>query len=178
MYRGTVAGVGAFVGGYLLTYLLTIAVVSAATITTYMSAVTGESGRMTAYRIVGWLHFNGHFVSSYVPELFGPESTDLVASMSSLTLLVYAVPAVTLVVAGAVTHRRLAGSSLRRTASNGLCVLLGYTPAALVAAVLVTERTARGASGPEPLAAVVFAGVIYPAVFAVGGAIAANELFG
>lgn len=163
---------------YALTYLLTIAVVSGATVTSYASAVIGEPDGTTSVRVVGWVFYNAHFVSSNVPELFGPEGTNLLAELPSLTLLVFAVPALCLFTAGLVTRGRVARLEPRGTVSHGLCVLLGYTPAVLVGAILITETTARGASGPEPLAAVVVAGVLYPAVFTVAGAVAGNRLFG
>lgn len=178
VYRGTAAGVGAFLGGYALTYVLTIGFVSAATITRYMSAVTGDSVRTSSFKIVGWLHYNAHFVSSQVPALFGPESTNFLTELSALTLVVFAVPAVCLFVAGMVTRGRVTRLTPRQTATHGLCVLIGYAPASLVASILLTDNTARGTAGPDPLLALVLAGVVYPALFAVAGAIAGNQLFG
>ena len=173
VYRGTAAGIAAYTLGYAATYLLTISAVAGATLTNYIAAVTGEAA---AWRVVGLVFYNAHFVDSLIPDLFGPGSVNLVLETPSLTTLVFLVPPALLLVAGAAV--RVGGRVIpeRDAARYGLCVMLGYMPATLVGAMTVTAHTGRGPAGPDPGMALIVVGVIYPLVFAPLGAIVGNRL--
>jgi len=169
---GFVAGVFAWVAGYLVTYLVVAPDVSESGLNRLIEVLDGEPA--TA-ELVGWVFFNAHFVETVFEGLpiLGSRTASYVGGEGGFTVLLYLVPVVTLSVAGLLLARADGATDVSDGALSGLTALPGYALASAVAAVAI-EVTAAGASaGPDFLAALVLAGIAYPMVFAgFGGALA------
>lgn len=171
--RGTVAGLGAWLVGYLVTYLLHSGGVRDALATDVLELLAGDP---VTWKLIGWLYFNAHFVDASVPGLLGRSTVNLLSGAEELGLLaLYVLPPVALLVAGAVAAygRADADAGAVEGAKTGAAVALGYLLASLVGAVAVRITVADAVAGPSLVTAVLLAGLVYPLVFgAVGGAVA------
>ncbi|QSG11003.1 putative membrane protein [Halapricum desulfuricans] len=170
---GSVAGVLAWIAGYLVTYLVVAPDVSGSDLNRLIEVLDGEPA--TA-ELVGWVFFNAHFVETVFEGLpvLGSRTASYVGGEGGFTVLLYLVPVVTLSVAGLLLARADGATDVSSGALSGLTALPGYALASAVAAVAI-EVTAAGASaGPDFLAALILAGIAYPMVFSgLGGALAA-----
>lgn len=104
------------------------------------------------------------FVATVVPGFAGTRTENFVASEGGSLALLYLLPPLALL-AGADAPTPGAGS--------GALVAVGYLPLALLGAVLFRFSVGDGAVAPDPVTAVLLAGLVYPLVFGgVGGAVA------
>lgn len=166
---GALAGVLAFLVGYLVTWVT--AGTRAASVT-----VTGPFGSgVPDWRAVLWVFFDGHFVGTRTPQVFGPDGAlwgggELVDTVSLLDVTyVYAIPPLVLAVAGAAVALHLRSETPRAGVQAGLTVGIGY----LVAVVLALFVATQGGIAPSPLRALVVAGIVYPVAFGgLGGFVA------
>lgn len=174
------AGAGAGVAAYLLGYLVTYVSQSGSVeerLQGYNFIVQlfgGES--ITVWQAVGWLFYNAHLVSTrFEGGLGGPRSENFIASADGgATVLLYLVPVVLLVGAGALLARYEGVEEAGDGAVAGVAVAAGYFPLALVGAFLFSYE---GSVAPDLVTALLLAGLLYPlALGAVGGA--AGAAFG
>ncbi|GGM54897.1 hypothetical protein J2752_000693 [Halarchaeum rubridurum] len=127
-----------------------------------------------AWKVVGWLLYNAHFVDVTRPALGGGRAaTNLIAGGNAPQLL-YVLPPLFLLVAGVVLVRYVGLDTPRDGALCGTVVSLGYAIPAW-AGVFAVRVTSDGTwMGPAVVLGLVLAGVVYPVVFgALGGALAA-----
>lgn len=174
---GFVAGVFAWIAGYLVTYLIVAPDVSESGLNRLIEVLDGEPA--TA-ELVGWVFFNAHFVETVFEGLpvLGSRTASYVGG-DGFTVLLYLVPVVALSVVGLLLARSSGATDITAGALSGLTALPGYALTAAVASVAIEVTTAGASAGPNFLAALVLAGVAYPIVFAgLGGAFAAvaNQL--
>lgn len=169
LIRGTVGGAIAFALGYLGTWVL--AGTKAANITGYGPF----GGSIPDWKALFWLLYDAHFVGTRTPEVFGPDGFflgggDLVDTVGLLGVeFLYLVPIVVLAVGGAVVAARADISTPRDGAIVGATLAIGY----LVATVLGLFLSTHSGIAPNPLRALVIAGLVYPIVFgAIGGGLA------
>lgn len=125
----------------------------------------------------GWLFLSGHLVDISVSvtgagaggtidflDLFGSESL-------FPTAVYYAIPPAVLFLAGRATARTYGSDRLstEQLALTGATIAGGYLPAALVGSLLLARTEeylgATVTVGPDPVSAVLFAGIGYPLLF-------------
>ena len=171
---GFLAGVAAFLVGYALTFLWRGRAIEESIEPLEALLAFVEAEPIGAWRVVGWLYYGGHFVDTRVTAEFGPFETtvylDLVREGAGNLEALYLVPPFLLLVAGAIVAAGFHVSDVQTGALLGASVLLGYVVAILGGLVVFAYDGTR----PDPVPAIVIAGVLYPLVFGgVGGAIAA-----
>lgn len=182
--RGAVAGIGAYVGGYLVTSLL--------------AAIDGVevAGEIGTWRAVGWVFYGAHNVDiratgtgggrsgSATVTIFGraSEVTNLTDTVPVVLYLL--VPVVAVAAAGGLLVRSVDTRShdTARTAAVGTLVTAGYLPLAVLGRFLF-EYAATGrflgqdvsvTVAPELATSVLLVGLVYPIVFGAIGAIVAQ----
>lgn len=173
---GVAAGVVAFVLGYAVAYLA-----AAGDVAAQLDPFSPLSDPPAVWQGVGWVAFAMHNVPvRTVGSVGGVVETTLRAGELRETWLLL-VPVVLLAVVGYLLARNAGTDAPADGALAGTTVTAGYLPAAVLGLVLVRwslEGSALGQSvdvtiGPDPVAAVLVAGLLYPAVLgAAGGAVA------
>ena len=170
---GTVLGVVTYALGYLVTYLTQRGTVEERLRGFNFVAELFGGDPIPAWKAVGWLFFNAHFVETELPGFGGTRTENFVASVGdgSLTWL-YLVPPLILLAAGVV----LAVLSRAGTPADGVVlgalVVVGYLPLAVAGAFVFGFGGTDWTIAPDVVTAVLLAGIVYPTVFgAVGGAI-------
>ena len=171
---GPLTGFFSFFIGYGLIYLLAGREIeeSLAPIETVLQLFEAEP--IATWRVVGWLFYSAHFIETRISAQFGPVETttyvDLISQGSGNMELFYLVPPLVLVAAGFSTVLMLAIDDIAEGATFGASITAGY----LIAVALGFVLFAYGDTRPDPVPALIIAGVIYPAVFGgLGGAVAA-----
>lgn len=169
---GLVGGLAAFVAGYVITYLWRGGSIerSIRPIETMLDLFQAEP--LGAWRVVGWLYYSAHFVDTRIIARFGPgEATfyvDLIRQGSGNLEVLYLVPVLVLLVAGIMVAWSARTDDLVDGAVAGATVTLGYVVAVVVGLVVFAYAGNR----PDPIPAVLVAGLVYPIVVgAIGGAI-------
>lgn len=164
---GGIAGIAAFVAGYLATYLYRGQEIREALGGINWFAELVGSDPIPAWKVVGWLFFNAHYVSTKVQAgPIGPRFANFIQGSDANLALLYVFPPVILLVAGFLVAFTLEDSDPVDVVKSAGMVTAGYALAA--AAGTVVFRV--GASGPDVVPAILVAGILYPAVFAsIGG---------
>ena len=172
--RGAVAGVAAWLLGYLVTYVWQAEAVSEALrgLGVVSRLLGGEA--VPAWKGVAWLFLNAHFVATRVPTIAGGTRTTNFATGEGGSVALLALPVLVLVVTGflAAWGRR---GGVTAAAAAGATLVVGYLPLSAAAAFATTHAIGdtQAAISADPVTAVLLAGAVYPAVFgAVGGAAA------
>lgn len=175
---GALAGVAAYLLGYLLAGVLASGDVPASLRDT-----------VPTWKTTGWYFYNAHFVdltsTLQIGGATGGSTGSLIEGSDSGTVqLLYVVPPIAVALAGAALFRWLDGDTdVAGAAARGALVVVGYLPLAVVGAVATGHTVETGVplvevSGtfePQLVPAIVLAGILYPIVFgAVGGAIASR----
>lgn len=153
--QGAVYGAGAFVAGYLVTLLLVVV----------------EGVARERIEFAGWIYYNAQFVDVELGDAALISSVNYLRTGwgGSVPALVYhLVPAVVLLAAGFLLASKVGASELRDGAVRGASIVTGTVLLAALGTVLFSTR----GGAPALLTGVLFAGIVYPAVFgAVGGAL-------
>lgn len=172
---GAAGGVAAYVFGYLVAYVTQRERIDDELAAFNFVADLFGGDPIPSWQAVGWVFYNAHFVATEVPSLAGGARVEnFIASADdgSLTFL-YAVPVVLLLAAGFAASSLADAETPVDGASVGALVVAGYLPLAVVGAFAFRYAVGEGTIAPDPVTAVLLAGVVYPAVFgAVGGAVA------
>lgn len=178
LLAGAGAGAAAYVAVYVLTFLL----------------VRGEARRqfgetVPTWKVVGWYQYNAHFVDLVSSQSIGPfggaEAVSLIAESSGSTgTLLYVLPPLALLAAGAGVAVYLDAPELASAATGGAATVLGYGLLTVLGAVAVAHTVEGSFLGVDLSATVrvpvveafVVAGLLYPAVLGTAGAVAADRL--
>lgn len=165
-------GVVAALVGYLLTFLLAA------------SDVRADLGDVPAWKGVAWYFYNAHLVevesTGEVAGFGGTTTIDFIAESETARLtLLYAVPPVALLAAGALVASHLGAADLGSGVVLGAPVTIGYLLVLGLGAVVSESHVeaeflgieATATMAPELPPAIVLGGVLYPLVFATTGAI-------
>lgn len=169
---GAGAGAAAYLLGYLVTYLSQSGSVEERLQGyNFIIELLGGEG-ITVWQAVGWLFYNAHLVSTrFEGGIGGPRSENFIGGDGGVTVLLYLVPVVLLVAAGALLARYDGVDDTADGAVAGAAVVAGYFPFALVGAFLFSYE---GSVAPDIVTAILLAGLLYPlALGAVGGAVGA-----
>lgn len=170
---GSLAGLGSFIVGYLLTYLWRGRDIeqSLEPIEAVLDLFQAEP--VGTWRVVGWLFYSAHFVDTQVSATLGPVETtmylDLIREGSGTLELLYLVPPLALLAAGFLVATVFDVDDAVDGAKSGATVTIGYFVLVVAGLVLFSY----GGTRPDPVPAVLVAGLVYPVVFgAAGGALA------
>lgn len=166
---GAVGGVVSYAVGYLAVYMLTASDIQNSFVGRLLEFATGESA---AWKVVGWVFYNGHFVDTTVPGLLGTSSVNLITEVDAFSALIYVIPPVLLLLAGLAVGRVTDATTPFDGAKAGAAVTVGYAVAAVVGTFLFAINTGDAAIAPDRVTGILLAGIVYPAVFgALGGAV-------
>ncbi len=169
---GALAGVVAFLVGYVITYLWRGRDIEESLQPMEALLQLFEAEPIGTWRAVGWLFYNGHFVDTRVSSEIGVIETvayvNFVAEGAGNIELLYLVPPVLLLLAGALLAWYVDVDEPVDGAASGAAVVLGYLPVIAIGLIAFAYNSTR----PDPVPAIVLAGIVYPVVFgAIGGAI-------
>ena len=168
------AGLGVFAAaiGYLLTYVL---------VGSEIREAVGDN--VAEWKAVAWVFYEAHLidveVSGRIGSFAGMSTLDLIAqSDTASATLLYVVPPLVLLAAGAVLAVRWNVTDLGEAVVAGAPVAIGYAVVMGLGAVVTESTTEASALGieasssiaPALLPAIVLGGVLYPLVFATAGA--------
>lgn len=170
---GAVAGVAAWILGYVVTYVGAIGEVRADDRTGILESEVGGS---VGFEMVGLLFYNAHNVTVDVPQYGILQALDpshnFVLEKGGSTLVLYGIPVLVLLLAGAAVaaYARDGFGSRSDAALSGATVVAGYLPLVVVGLFVFSIDPGDGPMRPDPLLAVTLAGVLYPLLFgAIGG---------
>lgn len=169
-----VTGVVAFALEYLVVYLWQANRVreNLQGLNAIIELLGGQS--IPAWKVVGWLFYNAHFVDITRPAFGGGRTTTNLIASGDAPQLLYVLPPLFLLIAGVVLVRYVGLSAPRDGALCGTVVSLGYAIPAWIGVFAVRVTTDDAWLGPAVALGFVLAGVVYPVVFgAIGGALAA-----
>jgi hypothetical protein len=168
---GAAGGAVVYVLGYLFTYVLTSSEIQNSFAQQLVEFATGDPG---TWKIVGWVFYNAHFVSTNIPGLFGTSSVNLIGEVDAFSAVLYVIPPLLLVAAGLFAGRQAGADDPASGATSGVLVLAGYLPLAIVGALLFVISAGDTSAGPDLITGVLLAGAVYPAVFGAVGGVAAG----
>ena len=171
---GPVAGIASFVIGYLLIYLWRARDIEQAIEPMETVLAIFQAEPIGSWRVVGWLFYSGHFIDIRISARMGPVETtvyiDLISEGSGNLELLYLFPPILLLVSGFLIVSYLDIDRVVDGATLGASITVGY----LIAIALGLLLFAYGDTRPDPVPALIIAGIIYPAVFGgLGGVVAA-----
>lgn len=168
---GAVAGVVAWLLGYVFTYLLTATDLENSGLNRFIELFGGESA---TYELVGWVFFNAHFVDiTYENVGIARPPPSFIGGENGFTALLFLLPAALLFIAGLAVVRSQGITDRNDGAVAGALVVLGYLVLSIIGVFLFTVTVGDATGAPDLLPAIVVAGIFYPAVFgAAGGAVA------
>lgn len=167
---GAVAGVVAWLLGYVVTYLIAATDLENSALN---RIIEGFEGQSATYELVGWVFYNAHFVDiTYENVGFFQPPPNFVGGEDGFTAALYLLPPALLIIAGLAISRYQGISDLSGGAVAGALVAPGYLVLSILG-VFLFEVTVGDASGaPDLLPAIVVTGILYPVVFgAIGGAV-------
>lgn len=168
---GVCGGVAAVVVSYLVTYLAVGSAVESSLARQLVEAVGGD---LPTWKVVGWVFFNAHAVSTRLPGLLGPESVNLLSQVDAFPTPLYAVPPLVLLGVGAVV-----GSAAADRAGTGVGVgalVAGYFVVVAVTTMVVSVSIGETTVGPATVPALGLSGLCYPLVFGGLGGVAGLRL--
>lgn len=168
LLSGTVAGIGAWIAGYVATYVLVAPNIRESSLNRIIEVLDGEPA---TYELVGWVFYNAHMVETVFRNipLLGSRTTSYIGGEAGFTTLLYLVPVALLFAAGLALARYRAVDTPTAGAIVGSAVVAGYLLAAVAGGFLFEVTIAGSTGGPDLLTAAVLAGIIYPLVCAGGG---------
>lgn len=168
LLSGTVAGIVTWIVGYVSTYLLVAPNVRESGLARIIDVLDGQPA---TYELVGWVFYNAHMVDTVFEDipLLGSRTTSYIGGDAGFTTLLYLLPVALLFAAGLALARYRAVDSPTAGALIGSLVLPGYLLPAVAGVVLFEVTIAGATGGPDLVAAVVLAGIVYPLVCAGGG---------
>ena len=166
-----VGGVLSYLLAYAITYAVTGQQIANSLASRVLEIATGDPG---TWKLVGWVFYSAHYVTSEIPGLFGSTAVNLVGQGDAFPTALFLLPPVVLVVAGGLVAVAGRAESPLAGAVGGASITLGYLPLAVAGAFLFSISVGDSTAGPTLVTAVLLAGIVYPLVFgAVGGAVGA-----
>ncbi|MFB6252792.1 MAG: transporter [Halobellus sp.] len=158
---------------FLLTYALTYAVagqqLSNSLASRVLELATGDPG---TWKLVGWVFFNAHYVTTEIPGLFGSTAVNFVGRGDTFPGWLFLLPPVILLIVGALVGVVSRADRVLSGGLAGLTVTVAYLPLAIVGAFLFSISVGDASAGPTLVTAILLTGLVYPLVFgAVGSAL-------
>ena len=175
---GAAGGLAAYVLGYLLVYATQRGRVGEDLrgFNAFADLLGGDP--IPAWKAVGWVFYNAHFVATEFPApLGGTRMVNFIAEADAGSLAaMYVVPPVLLLGAGLLAGRLASTTEPTEGALVGGLVAVGYLPLTLLGVVAFGYSIGDGTIAPVLLTAGLLAGVVYPVVFGAGGGAVATLL--
>ncbi|WP_158056127.1 transporter [Halorussus halophilus] len=166
--RGAVGGIAAWLFGYLVAYVWkSNAVAETLEGVGFISQLLGGEAVPT-WKGVAWLFMNAHFVAAKAPTITGATQTvNLVTAEEGPTALLVLPPLVLILAGIAVAYGLTRSEDPIAGAKSGATLALGYLPLSIGAAFLTSHAIGDtdAAIAPDPVTAILLAGVVYPVVF-------------
>lgn len=168
LLSGMVAGIGAWIAGYVVTYLLVAPNIRESSLNRIIEVLDGE---LATYELVGWVFYNAHVVDTVFEEipLLGSQTVNYIGGEGGFTTFLYLVPVALLVATGIALARYRAVDTPTAGVLVGSTVVPGYLLGVVVGSVLFEVTIAGATGGPDLLPAIVLGGITYPLVCAGGG---------
>jgi len=172
---GGALGAAAYVLGYLVTYVTQRGSVEERLKGFNFVTELFGGDPIPAWKGVGWLFYNAHFVDTSVPGFGGTRTQNFVANADGGSLaLLFLVPPLVLLGAGVAAAALSRAASAADGATVGALAVVGYLPLAIVGVVAFGYAVGDGTIAPDAITAVLLAGAVYPTVLGgLGGAIGA-----
>lgn len=152
---GSIGGALAWLSVYLITFLL------------YGPRIADDviSNAVEAWRIAGLVFFNAHAVSTEIRQPFDVNTQNFLAADGTAQVL-YLLPPIAIALAGLfVAHRTEPSQDLTANLQAGAAVVFGYSFLSVIGLVVFEAASGVTVFRPEPVGAVLVAGVLYPLVF-------------
>lgn len=159
---GAVAGVVAWIAGYVLTY--------AATSGRIQENLLRQFAEIPTWTVVGWVFYNAHAVPTVFEGLLGGRESFL-GGDGGFTVALYALPVLLLLAAGVVAGRAadVEGADAANAALAGASVVLGYGLLSVAGAFVFGTETAT----PDLVLSLALPTLLYPLLLGgIGGALA------
>lgn len=174
---GSLVGTLPWVVGYAITYLLVAPNLRDSPLNRIIETLDGAPA---THELVGWVFYNAHFVDVVLDiPVLGSQTTGYIGGDNGFTAALYLVPVVLLVVAGALISRQQAATEPTAGGLAGLTLVPGYLVLTVIGGLLFEITVSGATGGPDLTAAIILAGVLYPAVCAglggVGWAVLENK---
>ncbi|QCC48851.1 transporter [Halobellus limi] len=164
-------GVLSYVVAYAITYAVTGQRIANSLASRVLEIATGDPG---TWKLVGWVFYSAHYVTSEIPGLFGSTAVNLVGRGDTFPAALFLLPPVALAVAGGLVAVAGRAETPLAGAVGGASVTLGYLPLAIAGAFLFAISVGDSTAGPTLVTAILLAGLVYPLVFGgIGGAVGA-----
>jgi hypothetical protein len=174
---GSLVGTLPWVVGYAITYLLVAPNLRDSALNRIIETLDGAPA---THELVGWVFYNAHFVDVVLDiPILGSQTTAYIGGDTGFTPALYLVPVVPLIAAGALVSRQQAAIDPATGGLAGLSVVPGYLVLTMIGGLLFEITVGGATGGPDLTAAIILAGVVYPAVCAglggVGWAVLENK---
>lgn len=167
---GTILGAIAWVLGYVIFYIITASQIRESGLSLIIELTEGESA---VYELVGWVFFNAHFVDIVYTTFGRALPASYLGGEEGFTLMLYILPPALLLASGLAMGRFHGVTGQYRGAMLGALVAPGYFILCVIGVFLFQVSAVGSTGAPDFLPAVIFAGIIYPALFGgIGGVIA------
>jgi len=165
---GSLVGTLPWLLGYAITYLLVAPNLRESSLNRIIETLDGAPA---THELVGWVFYNAHFVDVVLDiPILGSQHTSYIGD-GGFTPVLYLVPIVLLLTAGALGARRQAAASPASGGLAGLTLLPGYLVLTALGGLLFEVSVGGATGGPDLTTAIILAGLLYPVVFAgIGGA--------
>lgn len=169
--RGGAAGIGAAVLGYLVTYLWQRdeAREMMRGFNVFIEFFGAEP--IPAWKTVGWLFYNAHFVAVTHPALGGGRASRNFIASGVAPALLYAVPVVILVGVAAAVAYTAGADTLTAGGLAGSTITVGYLPLALLGVLFFRVTRGDATITVDPVAGILLAGTVYPLVGGAAGGV-------
>ncbi|WP_144904012.1 transporter [Halobellus captivus] len=166
---GAIAGLLSYAITYAITYAMTGEQIANSLAARILELATGDPG---TWKLVGWVFYSTHYVTSEIPGLFGSTAVNLISRGDGFSAALFVIPPVVLLIAGGLVAVVGRAETPLSGAFGGASVAIGYLPLAIAGAFLFSISVGDSTAGPTLVTAALLAGLVYPLVFGgVGGAL-------
>lgn len=160
---GMLVGGLAWIAGYLISYVIVSERLRDTALQEVIELIQGDPA---TFEMAGWVFFNMHFVDTAIRDLpvIGGHATNFIGGEDGFSALLYLVPIVLLLAGGLVTGYFSGTDDPTTGGAVGATLTLGYLLCTLVGIVVFEMMIAGVTIGPDTLAAILLAGLVYPIV--------------
>ncbi len=173
LVSGAAAGLVAWIVGYVLTYAATAGSIR----NSLIGQILQNSDGGGVPQAVGLVFYNAHFVQTVVEAGFlGTSATSLIGGENGFTPVLYLVPIVVLLAAGAAVAVQSGATDAATGAKAGGTVAIGYLVVSIIGVFIMQVGSGSTSASPDLVTGIVLAGVLYPAVAGAVGGVLGGEL--
>jgi hypothetical protein len=171
---GLASGVAAWLLGYLVVYLASSGRIRNSIGSQLLNELAGGDA---TWKLVGWLFFNAHFVDVVLDApVLGVSTLDLIAQYGGSATYLYAVPPALLLAGGLLIGYDAGTEGIGDATVTGFLLVPGYLLLSVAGALLFTVGSGDATAAPDLVAAILLAGLVYPALFGAVGSALGDQL--